>query len=57
MKKSHKFDELSEIRCGCGKRLKLRLVKTKAPHKIRSCYKCGLKLKKEAQRMSKYLLI
>jgi len=54
MRKLYKFNELSEKRCSCGKRLKLRLVDTKAPHKIVNCYKCGLLLKQEAKRREEY---
>lgn len=39
MKKSHAFNELSDVRCGCGKRIKMRLVLLKT-NEVRMCYKC-----------------
>ncbi len=42
MKKSHRFDELSDKRCSCGKKLKKRLVESKEARKITKCYQCGL---------------
>jgi hypothetical protein len=40
MKKLYPYNELSEKKCSCGKRLKKRLVETKLPHNIRRCYRC-----------------
>ena len=53
MKKKYPYDELSDKTCQekvgfkkgriirCGKRLKRRLVESKAPHNITMCYKHG----------------
>jgi len=40
MKKSHKFNELSDVKCKCGKPLKARIVATKQPSNAHKCYKC-----------------
>jgi len=53
MKKSHKFDELSDKKCnvpGCRKMLKQRLVASKEPHKITKCYNHDLALKRAEQK-------
>jgi hypothetical protein len=40
MKKSHRFDEMSNVKCKCGKKLKARVVENKQPQNARKCYRC-----------------
>ena len=52
MKKSHKFDVLSDKQCvesKCRKLIKQRLVETKEPHKILRCYQHGMVIKRQKQ--------
>lgn len=53
MKKTHRFNELSDKQCnvpGCRKMLKERLVKSKEPHKITKCYGHDLALRRAKQK-------
>lgn len=55
MKKSHRFDELSDKTCSrsrCRKRLKKRLVESKSARNITKCYRHYLddKRKKQAKK-------
>ena len=56
MKKSHRFDELSDKVCsdrGCEKRLKKRLVESKEARNITRCYDHEKEAKREKQRTSR----
>ena len=52
MKKTHRFNELSDKKCketGCRKFLKKRLVESKEPHKITRCYAHDLVIRRAKQ--------
>ncbi len=53
MKKTHRFNELSDKKCkepGCRKLLKKRLVESKEPTNITRCYAHNLVIKRAKQK-------
>lgn len=40
MKKSNAHNDLSDVRCGCGKNIKKRIVQIKDKDKPILCYEC-----------------
>jgi hypothetical protein len=42
MKKQHSHEELSNVRCACGKRIKARVVEQKENTKNLKCYNCWI---------------
>ena len=42
MKKNHSHDVLSNVKCKCGKRIKLRVVEQKKSTKDLKCYNCHI---------------
>ena len=51
MKKNHTYNELSNVKCACGKRIKQRIVEQKQSDKALKCYNCWID--DQAQRSGK----